>query len=319
MTPPLAASGEQHRIQRGPYRAEIAGTGATLRSLRYRDRDLIVPFVADQLRPAMRGALLVPWPNRTADGRYTFGGVQHQLPVNEVETSNAAHGLVAWRDFAATHVGPDTVRLRCELEPQPGYPWRLRVEVAFDLAEDGLRQEAVVTNLSRSEAPVGIGGHPYLLAGPAGPEAIDAWRLELPADSILRVSKRRMLPRGLEAVEVHEAGERDFRTPRPIGATAINHAYTHLRRDGSGIARVRVTTEAGVGAELAWDERAPWVQVYTADASSGREHRHGVAVEPMTCPPDALNSGQDLLTVPPGGTVSAGWRLSAVEPDSHAG
>ncbi|WP_456286432.1 aldose 1-epimerase family protein [Microbacterium sp. JZ70] len=309
-TPP--ASGVQNTLQSGPYRAEIAGTGATLRSLRYRDRDLIVPFDADALRPAMRGAIMVPWPNRTADGRYSFGGDEHQLPLNEVETGNASHGLVAWRDFAATDVSPKMLALACELEPQPGYPWRLRVEVRFEVDNDGLSQEVTVTNLSDAAAPVGIGGHPYLLAGPARENAVDAWHLTVPADRILRVSADRLLPVAVEAVEESDAGARDFRSGRVLGSTQLNHAFTGLLRDDNGLARMRVVAPDGSGAEISWDERAPWVQLYTAEASSAEGYRHAVAVEPMTCPPDALNSRQDLLIVAPGEAVSAGWCIRAI-------
>jgi aldose 1-epimerase len=57
-------SGRQTTLRCGPYTAEIASVGASLRSLRYNGRDLILPFSEHQVRPAYRGAVLVPWPNR---------------------------------------------------------------------------------------------------------------------------------------------------------------------------------------------------------------------------------------------------------------
>ena len=41
-----------------------------------------------------------------------------------------------------------------------------------------------------------------------------------------------------------------------------------------------------------------WVQVFTPDEFPGSGQ--AIAIEPMTCPPDALNSGVDLITLAPG-------------------
>ncbi|KQZ85496.1 galactose mutarotase [Microbacterium sp. Root166] len=306
-------SGTQHVLRAAGYEARVASVGASLRMLRLGDRDLITPFAADEVRPSMSGALLAPWPNRTADGAYEFGGVRHQLPVNEPERGTAAHGLVAWLDFAAVSAGPDELMLRAVIPPQPGYPWLVRLEVTFTLSADGLTQEIVAVNESASDAPFGLGGHPYVLAGDSGPGAIDAWELELPGAEVLLVSPDRLLPTGSAHVAEGD-GRWDFREPRALGATEINHAFTQLRRDAAGTARVRARAADGSGVEVAWDDRCPWVQVYTADSPGNATHRHAVAVEPMTCPPDALNSGRDLLTIAPGAAVSAGWTIRGIDP-----
>lgn len=302
-------SGDQYELSAHGYVAEIASVGATLRSLRYEGRDLILPFDADEVRPAMRGALLAPWPNRTADGRYTFAGVAHQLVRNEVETANAAHGLVAWLDFACVGRSAERVVLAATIEPQPGYPWRVRLEVIFSLDHDGLVQQVVATNESPDAAPFGVGGHPYLVAGAPSTSAIDDGVLDLPAAEVLLVSADRLLPTGTARVDAHDGGCFDFREPRRLGATIVNHAFTSLRRDAGGQARVRLTDADGRGTEISWDERCPWVQLYTADAPGSDGHRCGLAVEPMTCPPDALNSQRDLLVIESGGSASAGWRI----------
>jgi aldose 1-epimerase len=305
-------SGEQYELRAHGYIAAIAGVGATLRALRHNGRDLIVPFDADELRPAMRGALMAPWPNRTADGRYTFAGDIHQLVRNEFETANAVHGLVASLGFSCVEKAADRVVLTATIEPQPGYPWRVRLDVAFQLDADGLVQEVLATNESPDAAPFGVGGHPYLVAGTSPTSALDDWMLELPADEVLLVSADRLLPTGIATVEDQDRGRFDFRAPRAVGATIMNHAFTSLRRGADGQARVRVTDDSGHGAEISWDQRCPWVQVYTADAPNSIAHRAGIAVEPMTCPPDALNSQRDLLVIQPGGSARAGWRIRSL-------
>lgn len=304
-------SGAQFRLSGDGYEASVASVGATLRTLRHRGRDLIAGFPADMPRPAMRGALLIPWPNRTADGVYRYGGRVHRLTVNEPQTQTASHGLLAWSEFTPRVVVTDRVVLSGVIAPQPGYPWRLRVDVEFRLDATGLTQEVSVVNEGDGVAPVGIGGHPYLVAGPPDDRSIDRWRLEVPADDVLLTSAERMLPTGLIAVGGHRSGALDFRDPRQVGDTIVNHAFTGLHRTG-GRALARVTDGDGVGAEISWDERCAWVQVYTADEPVGAVRRNAIAIEPMTCPPDALNSGIDLLEVGPGHAVDAGWRIAAV-------
>ncbi|WP_136053740.1 aldose 1-epimerase family protein [Microbacterium sp. K24] len=306
-------SGTAFVLRSGSYEARIASVGATLRSLRHDGADLVVPFAEDEIRPSMRGALLAPWPNRIADGRYVFGGETHQLVQNEPETRTAAHGLVAWTDFAVVSASADRVALAAVIAPQPGYPWRLRIDAEFHLGSDGLAQEITATNESATDAPVGLGGHPYLVAGEVRERGIGDLTLALDAERILLVSDDRLLPERTVSVADAAAGGRDFREQRRIAGAEINHAYTGLGRP-QGLASARVLADDGTGVEIEWDARCPWVQVYTADQSGGGEFRNGIAVEPMTCPPDAFNSGRDLQVVPPGGSASAGWTIRRIGP-----
>lgn len=156
----MPLSGAGYDLIAGEYAASVAGVGASLRVLRHRGRDLVAPWEASGIRPAMSGAVLVPWPNRTADGRYRYAGRSHQLAIDEPATRTATHGLVHWQEFVAVERRPDRLVLAGRVNAQPGYPWRLHVEVSFTLTADGLRQQVSVVNESDEPAPVGIGGHP---------------------------------------------------------------------------------------------------------------------------------------------------------------
>ncbi|WP_353816211.1 aldose 1-epimerase family protein [Agromyces sp. SYSU T00266] len=301
-------SGAQHTLRAGHYVAHIAGVGASLRSLTYRGRDLVVPFGADELRPAMRGAILAPWPNRTADGRYRIAGQDHQLAVNEIDTNCAAHGLAAWLRFDAIRQSLNAVTLRGWIEPQPGYPWRVRLDATYSIGTDGLLLEVEATNESATHAPFGIGIHPYLLAGDAKRRAVDRWTLQTSAAEVL-LTDARLLPTELVPVDEHRGGVYDFREGRMIEETILNHAFTGLARDRNGVARACLTAPDGTGTEITWDESCDWVQIYTADESLGADRRHAVAVEPQSCPPDALNSGRDLLTIAPDESMRFAWRV----------
>jgi len=319
-------SGRQLRIAAHGYEADIASVGATLRALRFEGRDLVVPFAADEVRPNYRGATLAPWPNRIVDGRYTFGGVEHRLPLTEPERGHALHGLVAWSEFADRVVEPDRVVLSAVIEPQAGYPFRVQVEVEYRLDAEGLTQTVTGRNLGAEAAPWGTGPHPYLVAGPDpvaehgdAPRApdlaappVDGWTLLLPASAVLTVTADRLSPVALEPVDSHP--EWDFRAPRRIGSVFIDHAFTALSRTG-GATTVELRDPDGRGVAMVWDEACPWVQVHTADTPEvPATHRRGLAVEPMTCAPDAVNSGTGLVELAPGAEHAASWRIHALPP-----
>ncbi|WP_119698684.1 aldose 1-epimerase family protein [Microbacterium halotolerans] len=304
MTP---RSGRQIRISLAGYEAVIASIGASLRQLRYEGRDLVVPFEADEVRPGYRGTTLAPWPNRVVEGAYEFGGQRHQLALTEPERGQALHGLLCWADFSERFADSDRVELAAIIEPQAGYPFRIEVTVEYRVGPDGLRQTVTARNVGADTAPWGTGPHPYLVAGDG---RVDDWTLTLPASQVLTVTPDRLSPVAVEPISAHS--EWDFRTPRAIDAVFIDHAFTGLERMDR-IAEVRLEAPGGTGVAMAWDERCPWVQVHTADTpDAAATHRIGLAVEPMTCPPDAFNSGTDLVVLEPGDAHAASWRISAI-------
>jgi aldose 1-epimerase len=308
-------SGTQHALRAGDYEAVIASVGASLRSLTFDGRDLTVPFDADEVRPSYRGATLAPWPNRIVDGRFTFAEVPRQVPLTEPARRQALHGLAGWLDYEAIDKGPSHVTLTAAIVPQTGYPWRVVVETTFTLDADGLTQTVTGRNESTDAAPWGTGPHPYLVAG-AG--HVDDWTLDLPAADVLAVTPDRLSPIGLRAVDADDPERFDFRTARRIGTVEIDHAYTGLSRDADGRATVRVTDPAGAGVEMVWDAACPWVQIHTSDKGVGKPgHRTGLAVEPMTCAPDAFNAGSydfdtGLIVLEPGESATASWRIAAI-------
>jgi aldose 1-epimerase len=312
--PRIPTSGTQHALRAGDYEAVIASIGATVRSLTCRGRNLVVPFDADEVRPSYRGATLAPWPNRVVDGRYTFGGVERQLALTEPARSHALHGLAAWLDFEAVDKGPDHATLAAVIQPQSSYPWRIVVVTTFSLGPEGLTQSVTARNDSAEAAPWGTGPHPYLVAG-AG--HVDDWTLELPAAQVLGVTEDRLIPTDLVAVDADDPERFDFRTARRLGAVEIDHAYSGLTRDEAGIATVRVTDDAGSGVQMSWDAACPWVQIHTADKSEPELSRLGLAVEPMTCAPDAYNDADyafdtGLIALEPGAETTASWRIGAI-------
>ena len=312
--PPI--SGRQHELRFGDYTAVIASVGASVRVLRHRERDLVVPYPADVVRPFFRGVTLAPWPNRVVDGRYADAdGTVHQLALTEPARGHALHGLLAWQDFSDAELAADRVKLVAMLSAQEGYPHPLVVEVGFVLGADGLTTTVTGTNLGQDLAPWGTAPHPYLVAGPG---AVDDWTLESPAGQVLTVTEDRLIPLDLAEVGSYRDGVFDFRQPRLIADTFLDHAFTGLGANGPegepGRATVRVRTGDGSGVAMGFGPECPWVQIHTADQPEASLSRLGLAVEPMTCAPDAFNSGLGLVRLGPGEQHAASWTISALDP-----
>jgi len=301
-------SGRQLQLRAGDYQATIASVGASLRELTWQGRHLVVPFAEDEVRPAFRGAVLAPWPNRVVDGRYRFDGVEHQLALTEPDRGHALHGLVAWQDFAVVDEQPSMVALATTVPPQDGYPFRLALVVSYALSEQGLSISLEATNTGPGPAPFGASIHPYLCAGPG---VVDDWWLQLPAASVLTVTPDRLIPQDVQAVT--EAPDQfDFRRERVIGDTFLDHAFTDLAADPDGRFSARLIDSAGQGVVMRWGEECRWLQVHTADLPAPKPSRIGLAVEPMTCPPDAFNSGRDLVILPGGGSSVVQWQIAGL-------
>ncbi len=309
----MSPSGEQYDIAAEGYAATITEVGATLRDLNHLGRPLVVGFGPDEIRPAYRGAVLAPWPNRVADGHYSFDGRLNQLPLTEPARGNAIHGLAAWARFAVLSSGGgatmEWITLEHNLVPQSGYPFELHLQVTYALDSAGLTTTLAATNVGTTAAPYGCGPHPYLVAGDGH---VNDWSLTLPASRYLEVTEDRLLP---VAVKDVDQTMYDFRDGRAIGDAFLDHAFTSVAAGADGVARVRVTARDGGAVECSWDPSVqPWVQVHTADRPEPEQSRLGLAVEPMTCPPDAFNSGTDLVVLQPGDTHTAAWTIAMIEP-----
>ena len=306
----IPPSGEQFAISAGGYDAVITESGAALRSLTHAGRSLVDGFGEHEMSPGGRGQLLMPWPNRVRDGRYSFGGADHQLPLTEPKRHHASHGLARWVAWTLEEHSGASVSLQYRLMAQTGYPWTVDLHVLYDLSADGLTVTQTATNQTRAPAPYASGAHPYLCVG-AGP--VDGWELGLPA-ATRSVTDDVLIPIGREDVS---GTAYDFRTPRLLGDTSLNTGFTDLDRDERGIATTTLRDPAsGRGVDLWVDAHHRWLLLYTADDVPATARR-SLAVEPMTANADALRSGEDLLTLAPAGEpgdeVSVSWGIRAVD------
>jgi aldose 1-epimerase len=299
----IAPSGEQIKIAAGDQQAVVVEVGGGLRAYSAGGRELVDGYRADEMSSSGRGQALIPWPNRLQDGSYEFDGRRHQLPLNEPEHDNAIHGLVRWVAWTVSAREPHRVVMEHVLYPQPGYPFSLRLSIEYALSDSGLRVRTTATNIGADPCPYGSGAHPYLTLGTA---TVDRLILRAPGRTVLR-SDERGLPIGTDAVENTEY---DFRQPRPIGSTRLDHAFTDLERDEEGLARVELRDpDRGTQVSLWVDRSYPYLMLFTGDPLPNI-HRRSLAVEPMTCPPNAFRTGDALIRLESGSTSTGTWGIA---------
>jgi aldose 1-epimerase len=291
-------------IVAGDQHAVITAVGGGVRCYTVGGVDLIDGYPVDQLCPAAAGQVLAPWPNRVRDGKYSFAGTRRQLPLNEPERANAIHGLVNWVAWHAVAVAGDAVTVEYELPPQPGYPFPLGLRTRWSAGPDGLRAEHEATNLGAGPAPFGLGAHPYLRIPGV---SVD--------DLVLRLSMRsrlltdgRLLPIGSARVD---GSPYDFTAGRRLDGVRLDTTFGLPDRDSAGRIRAVLTAPDGRAVTVWADTSFHWLQVYTADGLPDGRDRRAVAVAPMTCPPDALRSGRDLVTLAPGEKWRGAWGIVA--------
>jgi aldose 1-epimerase len=300
----LPPSGEQHEIGHGLQRAVITEIGATLRTYTIDGHPIVDGFGERDICPSGRGQVLAPWPNRLGDGRYSVEGRNAQAALDEPERQCAIHGLVRWLPWKLVSRAQNVVVLGCVLNPQPGYPWRLALSVEYRLGRGGLTIVTEVVNFDQHAAPFGIGFHPYVTVGASG---IESARLKVPASKRL-VTDERGLPKGATLVA---GSEFDFGDGHAVGSTRLDTAFTDLARDVDGIARVELDGIVDRGVTVWMDERFGYVMVYTADTvEPSSRRRKAIAIEPMTCPPDALRSGEDLIRLECGTSWRSAWGIA---------
>jgi len=297
-TPP---SGRQFELSRGEQRAVVVEVGGGIREYTVGARPVLESYPLGQMCDGAHGAPLIPWPNRLAEGRYSFAGEEHQLPLDQPEQGNAIHGLLRWRAWSELEAGAERVLLGTRLLAMPGYPFALEVSIAYELSDEGLSVTTTARNICEAECPFGAGQHPYLSAGEG---TVDGCTLQLDAATRLLNEERHQVPVGREAVD---GTPYDFRTPTRLGGLQIDDAFTDLGRDPSGCTRARLRCPDGAVVELWAGEQYRFLEVFSGDTLAPARRRRALAIEPMTCAPNAFRSGDGLLRLAPAQTLSMRW------------
>lgn len=295
------------QLQFGDYSAIIRRHGAGLNSLRIKGRDLVELFELGS--PARyRGDLLAPWPNRIRDGKYSVDNKTYTVPINEISRQTSLHGLVNNLEWNVKEKSDKHVELYVELPESVAYPSSLLFTIRYELSDKGLGIEIQATNSGTNRAPYGVSIHPYLIADSS--EKVDQWTLTMNSSEVLAVDEIRLLPTRL--CDVSEL-DFDFQKGSIIGDRFIDHAF---KVDKTKPRSISLLAQSGIGVKMIFDESSHWVQIHTADREGGSDARRCLAVEPMSCPPDAFNSNIDLIWLNPKESTESNWWISGIEPST---
>ncbi|QHO69140.1 aldose 1-epimerase family protein [Marisediminicola antarctica] len=300
MRPP---TGEQFALTRTSgnrqSRAIITELAAGLRALSVDGIDLVETYPDASLPPWGSGIVLAPWPNRIRDGVWMLDGSAQQLDLTEVERGNAIHGLLRNTGYRVAERSADSVTLAATVFPQHGYKFQLETTVRYALTDDGITVTHGIHNVGTASAPVAVGAHPYLRLGDV---PVDDLALTLPATTHIEVDDR-LNP---VAVTLVDGTAYDLRAGRRVGDLQLDDGFGGV---GAGDTH-RLTAPDGRFVELWRDAELAWVQVFT-NRKFPRNGEIGlaIAIEPMTAPANAFNSGEGVRWLEPGQSWNLDWGI----------
>jgi aldose 1-epimerase len=311
-------TGEQYLLRRGDATARIGQVAAVLREFSVGGTHYTETWPDSDPAPHACGIVLMPWPNRVADARWHWEGELQQLDITEVQHGNASHGLLRDTPYQVADLADDSVTLTAAIYPQHGWPFTLETAVTYTLTDVGLRVTHRVSNMGAEPAVFGCGAHPYLRVGDT---PVDELTVTVRAASYFEMTaamiptEKHSLTGGLVALP-HGAPLRDL--DLDTGFADLLAVDDLQATDGAQPARFEHVLSAPDGRILTlWaDADFRYTIVYTPDdfpndtvRGPAGQHR-AVAIEPMTCPTNALNSGEGLITLQPGEIWCASWGLT---------
>ena len=296
---------------RGTAHAVVTEVAAGLRAYSVNGIDLVENFPEASQPPMAAGIVLVPWPNRIRDGKWTQNDVTRQLALTEPARHNAIHGLLRFTSYREVSRQSDSVTLAATVFPQSGYPFHLDTEVSYALTPNGLNVTHRLTNVGTDAAPVAVGAHPYLKIGD-----VPTGDLMVRVDAATHIDvDDRLNPTGETPVD----GTRfDLRGGVVVGDLDLDDGFggVGLARLGSGTPGEHSLTAADGRSVTLWgDENMRYVQVFTPRVfpvrTGATEPLRGqaIAIEPMTAPADAFNTGAGLHWLQPGEEWIVRWGI----------
>jgi len=298
-TSALLPTGRQIALRHGDVTAQVAQVGASLRFLQVAGVTIVPPYPLDAPTPSCSGVVLAPWPNRVRDGIWQDGETTRALAITEPAFNNASHGLLRFTAYEIEQTTDATATLHAQIVPQTGYPYLLATSVTYALSDDGVTVTHRVTNHSAMAAPFALGTHPFVTVGDV--DARDLV-LRLPAETYFETDDR-LLPVGESLVNDGV----DLREGQRLGDVSLDTGFATLRRDTDGRVRTTLTAPDGRRVTVWQGDGFDYVQAYTTSNYPGQAL--ALAIEPMTAPAEAFNSGRGLRHLAPGETCDFEWGI----------
>lgn len=291
-------SGKTINLISDDYTATIVTMGGAIANLKYKGRHIVMPFQPHTIPIAHQGKILAPWPNRIADGRYTYNNQEYQLPITDVKTNCATHGLVAWKDWVIADMHTSFVELETYVSPIYGYPFLIKLSAHYEVIDGmGLKVDLKALNVGKEEAPFGIGMHPYITCEGL---SIDECKLSMPFDECFSNNERKCPE---SRVKVEDLGF-NFKEPSLVGTTEIDHCF--IAQNAPHVSTVQLESKK---IQVYLKTSAPYIQLFTP----AKLNRRCLAVEPMSCPGNSFNNGIGLIRLKEQQYYSLNYLIGALE------
>ena len=296
-------SGKTINLVSQDYTATIVTMGGAIAGLKYRDRDITMTFNPQSIQISHQGKILAPWPNRISDGRYSFDEREFQLPITELSTMSASHGLVAWQDWQIEDMTNSSAVLVTHVNPVYGYPFLIKLTAHYELINGmGLKVSITALNEGKADAPYGVGMHPYITCNQA---LIDDCKLTMPFTKCFTLTERKVPDQEVDASSMNF----DFTQGRKLGDIEIDHCF--LSSDEKRMSTIMLENDE---LQVYCKTNAPFVQLFTP-AKLGRKC---LAVEPMSCPANAFNNHIGLITLKEQQYYTLDYVIGALDKKPHA-
>lgn len=237
---------------------------------------------------AFKGSKLSPFPNRIPDGKFEFKGKSYQLILNDLPANNNLHALLHNRPFEVVEQSADeagaTVKLRYVYKGTDlGYPFPYELLVTYTMDVSGVKFHTQIQNTGTETLPLGDGWHPYFQF-----DNLDQINMQMGPAKRLSSNVGNAL-----------SDEHGFEVEASLAGNALddcfeakeNGEYQIFLRDQKQGIEIEICQESEIG-------KYKYFQIYTPPS------RRSIAVEPVTCPPDAFNSGIGLIKLEPKQEVS---------------
>ncbi|HEX4203729.1 MAG TPA: hypothetical protein VHZ51_05955 [Ktedonobacteraceae bacterium] len=297
-------TGHQYEISRGNTQVIVTEEGAGMRSLKVGGKEFLITYNADQPSTGYHGQVLLPWANRIAGGLYTFEGVQQQLPINEPANSSALHGVTHWMNWHVTRHTSDSITLEVVHHARDGYPFVVKFSETYSITKLGLEVFTTAQNLGSTNAPYGLGHHPYFTLGTP---TINSNILRIPARSYFKTDNHLIIEPPAVTVE---GTKYDFRTPRQLGGTVMDTNFADITYDSDGYARTYLSEPGGSSLTFFMSHVHKYMQIYTSDTQPTPLLRKAIVIEAYTGACNAFNNGLGLVVLKPGKSFTAHWGVT---------
>ena len=262
--------------------------GGRLQELWLQDELIICEPKGMSYQQSFAAAILFPFANRIANGKYSFKGQDYQLPTNENGRHNAIHGLIYDKTFEIVEhqEKKEFVSFSIvyeEQHPPAGFPFPFKIILTYCLFADKLELKIEIKNTGHKDLPFTLGWHPYFYSS----DLSSAKLTFHPQHQVLFDTN--MITKGKVSAEIEK--------PFMIADKNLDDCFTLQKQQVEFESDNRI-----IG--ISSTPFHPYLQVYTPPT------RDAIAIEPMTGISDTFNNDIGLQVLPVDKSYEQSWKIT---------